>query len=88
MHEEEQKRSARVSKLKAQIDALFEKINKSNGHYWPAVADPDRHLQSSPRTHPSGSVEQMQMCLQYTYAAITENPGALDFIKAKIEQRI
>lgn len=88
MHEEEQERSARLSKLKAQIDTLFAKINKSNRDYWPAVADPDRHLLSSPAAFSFGSVEEMQMCLQHTYHAITETPGALDFIKAKRERRI
>ncbi|KAJ5172604.1 hypothetical protein N7492_005197 [Penicillium capsulatum] len=87
MNEEETARSARVEILKAQIDVLFEKVYRSNKHFWPTVANPDRHLQAKPGVFSMGSVEEMQISLQYNYDAMAETPGVIDFI-AKTQRKM
>lgn len=88
MNEGEQARSARVGKLKAQVENLYEKVNKCNNHFWPAVLNPDENLDMWPAMYSPGSVEEAQMCLQHTWFAMKEAPGTVDFIKAKIQEDI
>lgn len=83
--EDGEKLAARVDDLKAQIDGLFDMIHIENKHFWPALADPDLHLQARPKEYIPGSLSEVDFCLQYTYSAMTETPGALDFIKDKFQ---
>lgn len=75
-----------IKELNLQIEELYETIRKTNRHFWPALLKPDRHLVARPEMFSRGSVAEMQLVLQYSYASWKETPGALDLIKAKTAQ--
>ncbi|KAJ5730181.1 uncharacterized protein N7483_004689 [Penicillium malachiteum] len=70
-------------KLKGQIDQLYEKTDAANAYFWPHLVNPGHDLGDRPAAYSMGSVEEMTLALQWTYAAWTETPGAIDFLKAK-----
>ncbi|KGO66386.1 Zinc finger, MYND-type [Penicillium italicum] len=72
-------------KLKAQIRALYEGVQKLNPHFWPALVNPGEHLDAEPPMFSIGSVEQMQVALNLTYDAWYEAPGAIALIEMAIE---
>lgn len=80
-------RLAAIKNLKTQIDTLYNEINKTNKHFWPALMNPHRHLTARPEAFSAGSVEEMQLVLKNNYAAWIETPGAIDFVKAKFNAR-
>ncbi|KAJ6015059.1 hypothetical protein N7540_009650 [Penicillium herquei] len=80
---EDQDRLTCIERLKGQIDQLYEKIDSANAYFWPHLVNPGHHLGDRPEAYSMGSVEEMTLALQWTYAAWTETPGAIDFIKAK-----
>ncbi|KAJ5621183.1 hypothetical protein N7528_005966 [Penicillium herquei] len=83
MGREEQDRLTYIERLKGQIDQLYEKTDNANPYFWPHLLNPGHHLNDKPASYSMGSVEEMTLALQWTYAAWTETPGAIDFIKAK-----
>ncbi|KAJ5707194.1 hypothetical protein N7488_006995 [Penicillium malachiteum] len=80
---EDQDRLTYIERLKGQIDQLYEKTDNANPYFWPHLLNPGHHLNDRPASYSMGSVEEMTLALQWTYAAWTETPGAIDFIKAK-----
>ncbi|KAJ5154330.1 uncharacterized protein N7500_009769 [Penicillium coprophilum] len=77
-----------IVKLKAQIRALYKAVQKLNPHFWPALVNPDEHLNAKPMMFSIGSVEQMQMTLNLTYEAWHEAPGAIVVIELAIEGKL
>jgi MYND finger len=77
--------SAAIHDLAAQIDALYRMVKKMNRRFWPRLVDPGQHLTARPEYFSSGSEEEMQLVLQYSYQAWIEMPGPLKIIKAKLK---
>ena len=77
----------RIEDLSHQIDTLFVAVTKANSHFWPALLKPGTHLKARPDTYSQGNVAEMQMKLQYYFDAWNETPGAIEFIKARIDKQ-
>ena len=77
----------RIRDLSHQIDTLFIAITKANKHFWPALVNPGAHLKARPDAYSHGSLAEMQLKLQYWFDAWNETPGAIEFIKAKIDKK-
>lgn len=67
--------------LMDQISTLFSSVKANNKHFWPALVDHRSHLTSKPAYHSSGTIEEAQLVLQYSYKAWYETPGAVDLIR-------
>jgi hypothetical protein len=76
--------TATIDKLTAQVDALYKAVKKTNKHFWPSLLDPKWYLTARPEAYSCGSIEEMQLVLQYSYDSWHETPGAIEVIKAKI----
>lgn len=63
-------------------------INKANMHFWPALMNPQQHLTAEPMAYATGSVEVVQLALQSSYDTWAVTPGSIEFIKAKIEDKL
>lgn len=70
------------------MDILFNAVSKANKHFWPALSSPDRHLTARPEACARGTVEEMQDALRLAYDAWSETPGAIEFIKAKMQGKV
>ncbi|CEJ57717.1 hypothetical protein PMG11_06401 [Penicillium brasilianum] len=77
-----------ISKLKAQLNVVFDAVVEANEHFWPALIDTDIDLTEIPQFYSHGSVEEMILVLRYNYDAWIESPGALSFIEAKVHGKI
>ncbi|KAL8718587.1 MAG: hypothetical protein Q9225_004289 [Loekoesia sp. 1 TL-2023] len=75
----------RMRELFGQAGFLYETVNLFNPHFWPALVDPETHLQARPDTCSTGSKQEMQMVLQHCFDSWNETPEAIDFIKTQIE---
>ena len=73
-----------IAKLKNQINTMYDVVHKQNAFFWPALLDPDRHLNSRSEAYSHGSVAEMQLALKWCYDSWAETPGAIDFVKAKL----
>lgn len=72
---------AHIANMRAQVLKLYKRVKEDNAHFWPAIINPGRHLTARPDYHSSGSVEEMQITLAYSFASWVETPGAVDIIK-------
>jgi len=72
-----------VETLAEQADKLYEAVKLNNKYFWPALLNPERHLSTRPEMYIRGSVDEMQLVLQYCFDSWRESPGAIEFIKAK-----
>ena len=75
--------AAHIEELSLQVEELYTTVKRANKHFWPALLKPDRHLKARPPAYSHGSVEEMQLVLQYSIDSWIETPGALEVIKAK-----
>lgn len=71
-----------IKKLETQVEELYKAVKESNKSFWPALLRPGPHLTARPQMYSPGSVEHMQLILQYSYASWAETPGAIDMIRA------
>jgi hypothetical protein len=78
--------TAAIDKLTAQVDTLYETVKDSNKHFWRGLMEPERYLASRPDAYSHGSIEQMQLVLQYSYDSWIETKGAIEVIKAKFKK--
>ncbi|KAE8449065.1 hypothetical protein EG329_008653 [Mollisiaceae sp. DMI_Dod_QoI] len=74
-----------IKELKSQIDDLHTAVYESNPYFWPAMLDPQRHLTAEPQPYSAGSIPEMQIYLQYSYASWAETSGAIEIIE-KLEE--
>ncbi|WEW61911.1 hypothetical protein PRK78_007411 [Emydomyces testavorans] len=81
-------RQALIEKLKTQINELYTHIDRANIHFWPAFMTPEKHLDALPASFSLGSVEEMQLVLKWNYDAWIETHGAIEFIMAKIQEKL
>lgn len=77
-----------INKLTVQIHALYKAVEANNEHFWPSLLQPGRHLTARPQTYSPGSIEHMQLVLQYSYDSWVEVPGAIKVIEAKIKGHV
>lgn len=77
-----------IATLSSQVDLLFTTINDANQYFWPALLNPEDHLDARPESWTFNSQEEMQLNLQYSINAWLETPAALEIIKAKVERSI
>lgn len=68
------------NELAFQIGDMYEAVKKMNKHFWQALANPGRHLGARPGAYSHGTVEEMQLVLNYSYAAWAETPGAIQWL--------
>ncbi|KAK5737669.1 hypothetical protein LTR17_006531 [Elasticomyces elasticus] len=73
-----------ISKLKDQVDELYDAVHKQNKYFWPALLSPGSNLTARPPYTSFGDPTEMQLALQYNYASWAETHGAIDIIRAKI----
>jgi hypothetical protein len=72
-----------VETLAEQVDKLHKAVKLRNKYFWPALLNPERHLGARPSMYIHGSVEEMQLVLQYCFDSWRESPGAIELIKTK-----
>ena len=75
-----------TTELESQIEKMWAAVQTQNGHYWKAVAAPGRHLGARPDYTSRGDVSEMQVSLKQTLAAWMETPGAMHWVKARLER--
>jgi hypothetical protein len=78
---ESKDQTALIKKLETQVEKLYKAVNASNKYFWSALLRPSSHLNARPQMYSPGTVEHMQLVLQYSYASWAETPGAIDMIK-------
>ncbi|KAE9973220.1 hypothetical protein BLS_005919 [Venturia inaequalis] len=66
--------------LAIQIADMYESVEKRNKHFWQALVNPGRHLGARPNAYCQGSVQEMELVLNYSYAAWAETPGAIQWM--------
>lgn len=70
-----------IKDLSRQVDPVFRAVARTNEHFWPALLSPAAHMGPQPRSHSAGSVQEMQLQLNYSCDAWNETPGALHFVQ-------
>lgn len=73
--------SLEIKKLKKQIFRLYMAVNRANVYYWPSLINPGDHLTAEPGGYSSGSKEEMQLALQFSYRAWSQTKGAIKIIE-------
>lgn len=68
------------NELALQIGDMYEAVEKRNEYFWQALANPGRHLGARPGAYSHGTVEEMQLVLNHSYAAWAETPGAIQWM--------
>lgn len=76
-----QDQTSLIKKLESQVQDLYAAVQKLNKYFWPALLKPGKHLTARPEAYSHGSMEQMQLVLQYNLDAWTETPGALGVVR-------
>jgi uncharacterized coiled-coil protein SlyX len=69
-----------MANLKAQIRQLYDAVNAANPYFWPELMDPDENLQAAPSMYSSGSREEMQAAMMWTWQSWNETSGALELV--------
>lgn len=72
-----------IAKLSSQVDQLYATVETSNKHFWPALLNPKKHLNTRVDMYSPGSLQEAQLILQQSIDSWIEIPGVLDIIKAK-----
>ena len=78
---ESKDQSALIEKLESQVNTLYMAVKKENKYFWSALLQPGTHLTARPFAYTHGSLEHMQLALQYNYNSWVETPGAIDVIR-------
>ena len=73
--------TGQIEELKEQIWKCFNAVKEHNRYFWPALLNPGVHLTTRPDFYSAGTVEEMQLMLQYCYDAWAETPGAFSVIE-------
>lgn len=72
-----------IDKLAKQVDTLYKAVKRANRFFWPSLLNPGSHLTARSPFFARGSIEEVQVVLQYSYDSWIETPGAIEVIKAK-----
>ncbi|KAJ3149575.1 hypothetical protein HDU89_003628 [Geranomyces variabilis] len=80
-------RANRLEVLGPQIARLVSAMHAANKHMWKGFfVDTKAHRTAMPPDSSSGSVSEMQLVVQKGYPAWDETPGALDYLRAAVEE--
>lgn len=85
MYAEDQ--TALIQSLEIQVQDLYTAVKNSNKHFWPALLNPGMHLMARPEAFSHGSLQQMQLVLQYSFDAWMETPGAVNMIRELVRRK-
>ena len=72
--------TAWIFDLEEQVEELYVAVEELNDEFWPALLKPGQHMSARPEAFSHGSIEEMQIVLQYSLAAWQETPGAIEKI--------
>lgn len=72
--------SLELDNIKGQIRQLYDAVHNANPHFWAELIDPDEKLSAAPAVYSSGSKEEMQTTIMWTWQAWNETFGALEII--------
>jgi hypothetical protein len=78
--------SALIEKLESQVMKLYTAVKRENKYFWSALLQPGAHLTARPVSYSYGSLEQMQLVLQYNYDSWVETPGAIDVVRDLVKK--
>jgi hypothetical protein len=83
-----QEHAALAERLIKQIESLMAQMDKDSRSFWPALLDPGQHLNTQ-RTGKRSLrfIERMQQALQWTYDGWNETPGAIDYVKERLQAK-
>ncbi|PWY88099.1 hypothetical protein BO94DRAFT_595946 [Aspergillus sclerotioniger CBS 115572] len=82
------KRQEMIDVLLMQVEKLYDGVAKKNGCYWSALVSAEGSLEWKPDMKKHGFLEDMQDILGYTHDAWRETPGAIDFIRDKVQKEV
>lgn len=77
-------RKTMIDKLEMQIGEIFDSVARANQYFWVVLIQDDYDFSETPEYYTAGSVEEMVLVMRHSYEAWAETPGAIDFIKVKI----
>ena len=83
---ESKDQTALVGKLESQVKKLYTAVKRESEYFWPALLQPGAHLRARPAAYSHGSLEQMQLVLQYNYDSWVETPGAIDVVRDLVKK--
>ena len=83
---ESKDQTALVGKLESQVKKLYTAVKRESEYFWPALLQPGAHLRARPAACSHGSLEQMQLVLQYNYDSWVETPGAIDVVRDLVKK--
>jgi hypothetical protein len=78
--------SALIENLESQVKKLYTAVKRESEYFWSALLQPGPHLTARPAAYSPGSMEHMQLVLQYNYDSWVETPGAIDVIRDLVEK--
>lgn len=76
-----------IEELNTQYLQFYTITHTVNIYWWDMLANPRPHLERWPPIHQRGSVEEVQLVLNYSYKAWVET-GALELLNARIESGV
>jgi hypothetical protein len=83
---ESKDQSALIEKLESQVMKLYTAVKRESQYFWSALLQPGAHLTARPFSYSYGSLEQMQLVLQYNYDSWVETPGAIDVVRDLVKK--
>ena len=83
---ESKDQSELIEKLESQVMKLYTAVKRENKYFWSALLQPGAHLTARPAAYSHGSLEQMQLVLQYNYDSWVETPGAIDVVRDLVKK--
>lgn len=75
-----------INTIESHVNTMCHAVKSGNQHFWSALVNPGRNLTARPDAYSHGSTAQMQLALHFNYDAWEETPGAIDFIKVKVQE--
>lgn len=78
--------TALIEKLESQVKELYIAVERESRYFWSALLQPGVHLRARPAAYSPGSLEQMQLILQYNYDSWVETPGAIDVVRDLVKK--
>lgn len=75
-----------IEKLQKQVKTIYDIVKMNNKHFWPTIVNPGKHLGAPQSIYSHGTVQEMELILNYSYAAFAETPGVLKLVRELLEK--
>ncbi|PIA94688.1 hypothetical protein CB0940_08057 [Cercospora beticola] len=75
-----------IDGIEAQMNTLFNNVNKSNKYFWPALVKLGLALTARPTSYSHRSYKELELKLQYSYEAWEETPRAIEWVRQKLKK--